>query len=108
MLSYLTKDATSDLANKTKVGQAHWGGTGPEGKCCFECASWTPDGYSPERDEEGHLEPRRCRKFKQLTMGVGSSAVPAEALSCKYFEPAKKVWPLIGGQKALKEKEPAA
>lgn len=108
MLDYLTKDETTAAYDRTRPGQAHFGGSGPAGKCCFECQHWTPQKGSsgiipsPKRDGDGRLESRRCKKFRLLTMGRESHAVPPESLACKFFFQALRIWPVVGGRKAPK------
>lgn len=67
------------------AGQAHFAGTGPDGKTCRMCEHWKSEGYAAS----GILKPVRCTKYQQLT-GKPGSAVPHSAPVCKYFSENEK------------------
>lgn len=74
----------------TFPGQAHFGGTGPQGSVCRECNHWTGCGreagyYAKRGMSGGGLKPRACGKFKALTHDIGPP-IPFDAPACKYFE----------------------
>lgn len=79
-------------AKKTHEGQAHFAGSGPNGKTCGDC---TFKGYyrkGRERWNEArqeHIARSRkvqgCEKFLRMT-GIHGPDIPADALACKYFE----------------------
>lgn len=107
MVIPLTNPAGTEVGhqqNQTHSGQAHWAYTGPEGKTCRECRSWS---CSPiyRRDEFGALKPRQCRKYRGLMGGVSGKGIPHDAISCKYFVAAGKP-AAIEGRNTPKAVEP--
>jgi hypothetical protein len=91
MTSHLTNmfaNVSAGQQRQTHKGQAHWAGSGPEGKSCRECKFFLPQGRyasgSPSR-AMGELKPGRCRKAAQLT-GRQTAAFTYRAIACKYFE----------------------
>lgn len=79
------------LMRQTKPGQAHWAGTGPEGKRCHGCANWKPDGATGYT-AKGDLRAGRCAQFRRMT-GKQGAAFSHWQLACRFFEPAEKIYP---------------
>lgn len=73
-----------DPAAQTHIGQAHFGGTGPFGATCGQCAHWKD---SPTK------RIKVCHKQAEMARGKYClTALPSTAAACKYFvnEPRKK------------------
>lgn len=85
---FLTKAPVDRMRARTHDGQAHWGGTGPDGKTCRECASWEGGEYRATTTMGGGaLKPARCAVFRHLT-GQEGKAFPHTARACKHFQQA--------------------
>lgn len=68
----------------SRPGMAHFAGTGPRGKECWDCAFYgRPDGLMRSRG-------MRCRKYAELMGGWHVDPLPSGARACKYFEQKKK------------------
>ncbi len=81
----------AQLARLSHPGQAHFAGTGPQGKTCRECVHWNAprsyfDYYSKGSKHGQVLKPQKCAKYFRLMNGSFGDNVPHEAPSCKYFE----------------------
>lgn len=59
-------------------GQAHWGGSGPQGMTCRQCQHWSVDPLSARQSRA------RCEMYRTLT-GSDGALVPARASSCRHF-----------------------
>ena len=80
---------TTKQVNSSYDGMAHFAGTGPAGRTCRECVFWARQGGVKTSFARlgGELLPRRCRKFRKLTMGrVVNTGVPHQAEACRHFE----------------------
>ena len=64
---------------RTKIGMAHWAGTGPRGTTCGECQFLT-------RVPRGVGSSLRCGKYRTMMQKWGSTPIPESTPSCKYFE----------------------
>lgn len=89
------------MVDQTHKGQAHFGGTGPDGKTCRECARWfcerrceidenrwVREAYryaNTDTDGNVHLQPHHCNKLKAHKL---MRLVPHDALACSHFEQA--------------------
>lgn len=80
----------SRMAGKTEPGMAHFAGTGPHAKTCFDCALWGLGGsfdyHSKNGLRGGRIKPHPCSKYRQLMQGRVGSKVSDSAQACKYFE----------------------
>lgn len=79
-----------DKRRRTWPGMAHWAGTGPTGKTCRMCNSWTGCGvesgyYANGGKHKGAVKPRPCEKYQELMAGETGPAIPHETQACKYF-----------------------
>ena len=72
----LFEAAADKLARQSHAGQAHFGGTGPEGAKCRGCAS--------HESNKDNIRAARCSKYTELT-GKKGEYVPEYASACKYF-----------------------
>lgn len=90
------------LVGDTQPGQAHWAGTGPEGKTCRECVHFRNDGYYSESNNftPNRLKPGRCKKFQKMT-GKRGQAFECTAWSCRFFEQNAKSPLLVRSPKGL-------
>jgi hypothetical protein len=80
---HLTPAAHHRAAHVTHPGQAHFAGSGPEGR---ECWHWQNEGYQSRNGKwHGLMKPARCRKFQMLTRKVGDR-IRDDAPSCRHFE----------------------
>lgn len=91
-------DAKTEAAlSKTHAGQAHFAGTGPDGKSCRQCVHWAFAGHYAIRSHHGGaLKPAPCGQFKRM-MNAAGAPVPAKAKACRFFselEDAEKLRPL--------------
>lgn len=81
---------------RTPKGMAHWSGTGPRGRACYECLK----GFDFKRRSKtskkspGRLFAMRCNKFADLMGKEGPRFDPA-TLGCRFFEQAETYMPLI-------------
>jgi hypothetical protein len=73
------------LAVETHPGQAQWAGTGPRGRTCRECVFWRGDDGRGDYYNFGGIKPRRCARFRDLTMRKGQPVVH-HAPACRHFE----------------------
>lgn len=96
----LTRDPTSDRAAATHAGQAHFAGTGPQGRTCRECKFWitvsagVSHAYYAGAARHGRtLKPHPCKLFRKFT-GKPGTPVPYNAGACKYFEPSDNPPPI--------------
>jgi hypothetical protein len=82
----------------TPEGMAFWAETGPVGRTCRECVSYTAEGRyasgSP-RHAQGELKPGRCQRYKEMMSGKWGAAFRHSTLSCKYFEAAPEPPPAV-------------
>lgn len=91
--SHLTEphgERMARLMRQSKPGQAHWAGTGPEGKRCHGCANWQPEGQSGYT-AKGELRPGRCAQYRKMT-GRSGPAFPHTQLACRFFEQAEFIY----------------
>jgi hypothetical protein len=74
----------------TMPGQAHWAGTGPAGKHCFNCVLFRQRKKETGTDADIPRE-GRCRKFISINRARHGSApilyIPPTTPSCVHFEP---------------------
>ena len=85
---HLTASPVDAFARASFPGMAHFAGTGPHLKTCRECIFWEhgPHDYRAKSGKHrGLIEPATCRKYRAITMQVGSK-VPDDAGACKYFD----------------------
>lgn len=78
------------LMRQSKPGQAHWAGTGPEGKRCHHCIHWKPEG-STGYTAKGDLKPGRCGQYRKM-MGKSGPAFSHTQLACRFFEQAPGIY----------------
>lgn len=80
----------------TPDGMAFWSGTGPSNKTCRECAFFDHQKsyYAKRGIGGGALKPAKCRKYAALACQNGGD-IPHETRSCKYFEKAADVPPIV-------------
>lgn len=74
----------------TAPGMAHFAGTGPNGRTCRECLSWTGCGgesgyYAKKGRHGGALKPRACDKYREMMQDDVGPGVPHNTHACKYF-----------------------
>jgi hypothetical protein len=87
---YLTEGYPPELAAQMRAtypGQAHWAGSGPNGKTCGECCYL---GYFKQRRNASGDTIRSehtggCRRYFELT-GEHGPVVPTTAGACRHFE----------------------
>lgn len=82
--------AFEDTRRRTWPGMGHFAGSGPQGKTCRECKSWTGCGhdygyYAKGGKHGGSIKPRPCQKYQELMGGEVGPPVPHNAAVCKYF-----------------------
>jgi hypothetical protein len=82
--------ALQEKRKRTWPGMAHFGGSGPLGKTCRECALWTGCGqqagyYAKDGEHGGRIKPRPCEKYRSLMGGDVGPGVPEDAGACRYF-----------------------
>ena len=85
---HMTGDRTTELVKGTHVGMAYFAGTGPRGKTCRECLSWSINGrhlYLNPTFRVPNLQNHDCGKFIEMVGRLGER-VPHNAAACKYFE----------------------
>jgi hypothetical protein len=89
-LNHEGQEDFASLIPRTYDGQAHLGGSGPQGRVCRECQFWlaTWKWDSAKGLAGGTPKPARCAKFQESAMRKGTP-VPWCALACKYFAPAE-------------------
>lgn len=91
--THMTMKEHLDPILRTKPGQAHIAGTGPDGATCRECAKWhnRSEGDADEVDDyryrgEGkgilYLQPAKCN---HRIMGKADKRVPHDAGACRLF-----------------------
>ena len=72
---------------KTRVGMAHFAGTGPFTATCGECTRWNY--WRQIRNASGDLvrttKSQGCAKFYELT-GKHGPAIPPGTEACRHFE----------------------
>jgi hypothetical protein len=83
--NHLTSDPVDDAAIETFPGMASWAGGGPQFTNCKHCKFFerAPIKVPVKNDPN---KPARCAMFRQIT-GREGPAVPAEALSCRFYQP---------------------
>lgn len=79
---------------RTHLGQAHFAGTGPEGKTCRECVHFSSGGYFSKSDRERAktLKPGLCTAPMP---GKARRKFPHTALSCSLFEQDPEPMPIV-------------
>jgi hypothetical protein len=88
--SYLTAGYAPELAAQmraTRPGQAHWAGSGPNGKTCGDCAylGYFKQHRNASGDTISSEHTGGCRRFFQLT-GEHGAVVPRNAGACRHFQ----------------------
>lgn len=87
--------ALDNMRARTRLGQAHFAGSGPPGKTCRECAYFGVSGYS---ESTRILKDGPCKKFVEISHETQRSGkaptFPHTALACKYFKAAEVPAPI--------------
>lgn len=91
---HLTMGEQLRPVRQTSLGQAHFGGTGPEGKTCRECRKWycvSQEGHRKDPEYKGdggkvlYLQPAHCN---HAIANKAYRLIPHDALSCMFFDEA--------------------
>lgn len=114
--------ATEALLAETHPGQAHWAGSGPDGKTCHGCAEhwgalrrWDPKANGGEGELVAQrpsydpvtlaLKPIPCHKRTRV-MGSRGQPVPNNCAACRFFTENPSPPPLVKPVKAKKASKP--
>lgn len=86
----VTDPALETKRAQTFPGMAHFARSGPEGKTCRHCLSWTGCGgetgyYAKKGIYGGQLKPRSCVRYRTMMQDEIGPGVPHTAPACKYF-----------------------
>lgn len=86
----VTDPAMETKRQQTYPGMAHFARSGPEGRTCRQCQSWTGCGgetgyYAKKGMYGGMVKPRSCSTYRDLMQGEVGPGVPHTAMACKYF-----------------------
>ncbi len=83
----LHEDELSIKYKRSPRGMAHFTGTGPAGRKCWECTHWMLSGYYSvgSKKAANSLRPGPCYKYKAM-VGRFGDAVPANTEACKFWE----------------------
>lgn len=79
--------ATVEKMKHARKGMAHWGGTGPEGRTCIECAHWKVKlPKRPTTPLRPDTRKATCEKYVSLLNLPRGSRFPGSSPACRYFE----------------------
>lgn len=89
--THLTSDPARDAIANTYIGQAHIGGTGPNGTTCRKCRYWGKDamfnyehfGHRKDCHTPGILKEGQCHKIWPNKV---YQLFPHTAKACSFFE----------------------
>ena len=77
----------AEWSKNTHAGQAHWAGSGPEGRTCRECNFYKTAGhYANSGKRPRQLKDARCNKFRQLMGKKSGAPIPHHAKACRFFD----------------------
>ena len=86
--AHLTMEDHLAPIRETHLGQAHFAGTGPEGKTCRQCFYWQPQrrGTTILYEGDGSVMHLCSGKCCYPILNKADRLIPHEARSCRLFE----------------------